>query len=137
MLQKLSAGINALTWFEIPVKDMERARKFYETILDIKMELLPPDKNATEETMFFPRLPDTVMALSGIVSGALVKAERLSPSDSGTLVYLNASPSVQAVIDRVGPAGGKIVKPRTKIPAGYIAVFIDTEGNQLALHAAE
>lgn len=137
MLQKLSAGVNALTWFEIPVKDMDRARKFYETILDVKMELLPTDKDSTEETVFFPRLPDTVMALSGILSGALVKAERLTPSQSGPLIYLNASPSIQTVIDKVEPAGGKIIKPRTKIPAGYIAVFIDTEGNQLALHAAE
>jgi predicted enzyme related to lactoylglutathione lyase len=136
MIKKLSAETNALTWFEIPAKDIKRARMFYETILDIKMETMEGG-GPEEETVFFPRQKDTVMALSGIVSGALVKAKRLKPSKNGPLIYLNASPSLQNVIDRIVPAGGEIIMPRTKIPAGHIAVFTDTEGNQLALHAAE
>jgi len=136
MIKKLSAETNALTWFEIPAKDIKRARKFYETILDIKMETMEGG-SPEEETVFFPRQKDTIMALSGIVSGALVKAKRLKPGKNGPLIYLNANPSLQKVIDRIAPAGGKIIMPRTKIPAGHIAVFTDTEGNQLAIHAAE
>jgi predicted enzyme related to lactoylglutathione lyase len=134
MIHKLSAKSNAITWFEIPVTDMKRARKFYETILDIKLETMDGG-NPAEETVFFPRLPDTIMALSGIVSGALVKADRIKPSVNGPLIYLNAFPSVQEVIDRVEPAGGKVIMPRTKIPAGHIAVITDTEGNKVGLHA--
>jgi len=136
MINKLSAENNALTWFEIPAEDVKRARKFYETILAIKMETMEHGAPG-EETVFFPRKKDTIMALSGIVSGAIVKAERLKPGKNGPLIYINASPLLQAALDKVEPAGGKIVTPRAKIPAGYIAVIEDTEGNTVALHAAE
>jgi len=133
VLQKLSAENNAINWFEIPVTDLNRATKFYETILDIKMQIPKPEHG--EEMAFFPRLPDTIMAMSGIVSGALVKNDRAKPSKDGTLIYLNASPSIQLVIDKIETAGGKVLVPKTKIPAGYISVFIDTEGNKVAVHA--
>jgi predicted enzyme related to lactoylglutathione lyase len=133
MLQKLSAKTNAINWFEIPVTDLNRATKFYETILDIKMQIPKPEHG--EEMAFFPRLPDTIMAMSGIVSGALVKSDRLKPSKDGALIYLNASPSLQPVVDKIEAAGGKVLMPKTKIPAGYISVFIDTEGNKVAVHA--
>jgi predicted enzyme related to lactoylglutathione lyase len=133
-LHKLDAHTNAITWFEIPVDEMDRARKFYETVLDIKLERM---QGVEEQSLFFPRLPDTIMAQSGIVSGALVKAERSRPSANGTLIYFNAYPLIQNVIDRIEPAGGKIIQPKTKNPAGYIAVFTDTEGNRVGIHAAE
>jgi uncharacterized protein len=136
MIKKLSAETNALTWFEIPAKDIKRARKFYETILDIQMETME-DGSPEEETAFFPRQKDTIMALSGIVSGALVKAKRLKPGKNGPLIYLNASPDLQKVIGKVEAAGGKITRPYSKIPAGFIAAIEDTEGNKVALHAAK
>lgn len=135
MLQKLSAETNAVNWFEIPVTDLNRAKTFYETILDLDMTTAPPANG--EEMAFFPRRHDTVMALSGIVSGALVKGERMKPSKDGAFIYLNASPLLQPVVDKIEPAGGKIVTPITKIPAGLICVLIDTEGNKVAVHAAE
>src|SRR5438105_3584859 len=113
MLKKINPDTNVLTWFEIPVKDMKRARTFYETILDIKMETMP---NQMEETVFFPRLPETIMAQSGILSGALVKADRLKPSGDGPLIYLNAYPSINKVLERIQPAGGEVLAERTKIP---------------------
>lgn len=136
MIKKLSAESNALTWFEIPVTNLERARTFYETILDIKMETME-EGNPEEKTVFFPRKPKTIMAKSGILSGSLVKSNRIQPSANGPLIYLNAYPSIQKVIDRIEPAGGKVVMNKTEIPAGMIAVFTDTEGNKLALHAAK
>jgi len=136
MIKKLSAESNALTWFEIPVTNLERARTFYETILDIKMETMQ-ENNPEEKTVFFPRKPKTIMAKSGILSGSLVKSNRIQPSANGTLIYLNAYPSIQKIIDKIEPAGGKLVMNKTEIPAGMIAMFIDTEGNKLALHAAK
>lgn len=134
MLQKMNAETNALNWFEIPVTDIDRAKIFYETILDIEMKT---QKSGEEQMAFFPRIPDTLMAMSGIASGALVKSDRLKPSMNGTLIYLNATPTLQIVIDKIEPAGGKILLPRTKIPAGYISIFSDTEGNKVAIHAGE
>jgi uncharacterized protein len=104
--------------------------------LDIKMETQYIGETK-EEVVFFPFLPAIIRATSGRVSGILVKNERNKPSMQGTLVYLNANPSIREVIDRIEPAGGKIIVPYTKIMAGCIAVIIDTEGNRVGLHAAE
>ena len=136
MLQKLGPGANAVNWFEIPVTDTERARKFYETILDIKMETQRVAET-NEELTFFPFDPGVVRATSGKVTGALVKNDKVKPSDTGITVYLNASPSIQAVLDRVVPAGGKIIQPKILIKAGWIAMILDSEGNRIGLHAEE
>ena len=134
-MQKVIEETNAISWFEIPVADIARAKKFYETILDIEMETQYVGE-PKEEVVFFPFLPAIIRATSGRVSGILVKKERNKPSMQGTLVYLNANPSIQEVIDRIEPAGGKIIVPNTKIMAGCIAVIVDTEGNRVGLHAS-
>jgi predicted enzyme related to lactoylglutathione lyase len=132
LLKKIDAATNVITWFEIPVSDTERAKAFYETILDIDLIIR---KDGDDEALFFPYDPKVVQATSGRVTGVLSKAARNSPSQTGTLVYLNASPRIQAVLDKVEGAGGKIWAPKTQIPAGWIAVIIDTEGNKVGLHA--
>jgi predicted enzyme related to lactoylglutathione lyase len=132
-MQKFNVQNNAINWFEIPVTDTARAKKFYETILDIHMEILQGPGDDVQ--ILFPRDPSKVSALSGRVSGALVKNDRAKPSAEGALVYLNASPRVQEMIDRVETAGGKVLMPKTKIPAGEISIILDTEGNRVALHA--
>jgi uncharacterized protein len=134
MMKKINPKTNVLTWFEIPAKDLKRARSFYETVLDIEMETMDMGPSG-EEAVFFPRLPKTIMAQSGILSGAIVKKKHLKPSLNGPLIYLNSYPSVQKVLSRVKKAGGSIVQPKVKIPAGNIAVIIDTEGNKVALHS--
>ncbi|HEY5326226.1 MAG TPA: VOC family protein [Mucilaginibacter sp.] len=131
-LKKIDSQTNVLTWFEIPVSDIDRAKTFYETILDIEM-VKRTDGN--DEAVFFPFDPNVVQATSGRITGVLSKTGRNSPSASGTLVYINASPGIKAVLDKVEQAGGKIVAPKTQIPAGYIAIIIDTEGNKIGLHA--
>ena len=135
-MQKLNEHNNVINWFEIPVTDTERAKKFYETILDIKMNTLYMEETK-EEATFFPSVPGVIQATSGRVTGALVKNARSKPSSEGTLVYLNAYPVIQTVIDRIEAEGGKIILPKTKIIAGYISIFIDSEGNKVGLHAEE
>ena len=132
LLKKIDKSTNVLTWFEIPVTDTERAKTFYETILDIEM-VKRADGN--DEAVFFPFDPNVVQATSGRITGVLSKTERNSPSGNGTIVYINASPGIQTVLDKVVQAGGKIIAPKTLIPAGYIAIIIDTEGNKIGLHA--
>ena len=122
--------LHAISWFEIPTTDLDRATKFYETILGIT--LVPMDMPNFQMRMF------PVEDMMTGVSGALTLApDFYQPQDNGTLVYLNANPDVQLVLDRIEAAGGKIVVPKTQISPdiGYMAVFIDTEGNRVALHA--
>jgi predicted enzyme related to lactoylglutathione lyase len=123
---------NAISWFEIPAKDLGRAQKFYETIFDMKMT--PLDTPNLQMRMF------PVEDMMNGIGGALSKAEGFyKPSATdGPLVYLNANPDVQIVLDKIEAAGGKIVIPKTQISPeyGYMAVFTDTEGNRVALHSA-
>jgi uncharacterized protein len=130
-MEKMSPNTNALNWFEIPVTDTARARKFYETIFDIKMQT---ENMMGMEMTFFPY---QTQAINGKISGSLVKGPMHKPSVDGAIVYLNANPSIQTVIDKVEKAGGKLLMPRTMISEqiGYMAFFADTEGNRMALHA--
>ena len=130
-MEKLSANTNALNWFEIPVTNSNRAQKFYETILDIQME------RHVMMGMEMTNFPYHMQAASGRVSGALVKSPQHKPGLDGAVVYLNANPAIQAVVDKIEKAGGKLIMPKTLIneQIGYMAFFIDTEGNRMALHA--
>jgi uncharacterized protein len=133
-LSKLNAESNAITWFEIPVSDMKRAKKFYETVLDIKLVSAKAEGDM-EAMELFPRLPDVSMGRTDVVSGSLIKANRLHPAGDGILIYLNANPDLDKAIARIAPAGGKVVLPKTKNPAGYVCIFEDTEGNKMGIYA--
>jgi uncharacterized protein len=131
MAKKMANDTNALNWFEIPTLDMQRAVKFYETIFDITMrEMNLPGY----ETSIFPA--DETLGKS---SGALVKSEFHKPAEGGVLVYLNANPDLQLVLDKVEKAGGKIVHAKTLVTEeiGYFGLINDTEGNLLALHSTD
>lgn len=122
---------NAISWFEIPATDLERATTFYETIFQIKM--IPLDLPSIRMRMF--PLEDMLTQ----VGGTLIDSGGYHvPSESkGPLIYLNANPDVQIVLDRIEAAGGKILVPKTQISPeyGYMGVFLDTEGNRIALHS--
>lgn len=133
-LRKTDATTNVINWFEIPVTDTARAKRFYETLLDLDMETLHFPESG-ETLTFFPFNHDVIQATSGRVTGALTQSATAQPSLQGTLVYLNASPSIQAVLDRVVAAGGQIISGPVYIKAGFIAVISDTEGNRIGLHA--
>lgn len=126
----MDPNANALNWFEIPATDIERAQGFYEGIFDVKLTPLP-------EMMYMKMVGFPINMESGKVSGALAASDYHQPSTEGSLIYLNANPQIQVVIDRIEEFGGKIVLPRTEISPeiGYMAFFIDTEGNRVGLHA--
>ena len=122
---------NAISWFEIPTTDINRAQKFYETIFGITM--MPMDMPNIKMRMF--PLDDMMTQVGGALvdSGGFHKAS----ATDGPLIYLNANPDVQNVLDKVVAAGGSIMLPKTEISPeyGFMAVFMDTEGNRVALHA--
>ncbi len=131
MAKKMSSDTNAINWFEIPALDMKRAVTFYETIFDIQMrEMNLPGY----ETSIFP--PDETLGKS---SGAIVKSEFHKPVEGGVLIYLNANPDLQLVLDRVEKAGGKVVHAKTQVTKeiGFFGLINDTEGNLIALHSSD
>ena len=121
---------NSLNWFEIPAKDINRAKTFYENIFGMQMDDM--GEMMGMKMVGFPSDP-----MSGKASGALVQSDMHVPSTTGAVIYLNANPNIQTVIDRIESAGGKVSMPKTQISPeiGYMAFFQDTEGNSMALHA--
>jgi uncharacterized protein len=122
---------NSLNWFEIPVTDMERAKHFYQVIFSIHMH----EENMMGMQMAsFPGVPG-----SGKVGGALVKSDFNKPSMEGILIYLNANPNMDAVLEKVPGVGGTVLVPKTLITEeiGYMAFIADTEGNRIGLHSKE
>ncbi len=122
---------SAISWFEIPASDLERATKFYEALFDVT--LIPMDMPQMRMRLF--PVPD----MMNDISGAIVDSGGFhTPSEhAGVLIYLNGNPDVQLVLDKVEAAGGKIFLPKTEISPehGYMAIFIDTEGNRIGLHS--
>jgi predicted enzyme related to lactoylglutathione lyase len=119
---------DAINWFEIPVSDFERARKFYSAIFDYEM----PTSEMGPVTMGF------LLSEQGMgVGGAIVKGDGYTPGPGGTLVYLNGGSDLGPVLGRVEDAGGKVVTTKTQITPdlGHYAVFTDSEGNRVALHS--
>jgi hypothetical protein len=119
-----------LNWFEIPVGVIQRAKTFYETIFEMEMNLL--DLGEQFKMAIFP-------GKNTVVGGALVwnPAFYKPSSTHGSLIHLNANPDLQMVQDRIEAAGGKLTILKRGIGPGhgFMAVFIDTEGNRVALHS--
>jgi predicted enzyme related to lactoylglutathione lyase len=131
---KSAAGKNAkkagrrdyVTWFEIPALDINRSTGFYSEIFDIKLDIT--------------RASEFVMALFPAdkgIGGAIVAGPGCVPSSVGPLIYLNSGSELNAILSRIDGAGGRVVMAKTLISeeAGHFALFIDTEGNRLALHS--
>jgi uncharacterized protein len=122
---------NAISWFEIPTADIDRAQKFYETIFD--MALVSLDVQQIKMRMF-----PLQNRMSGAGGALVFNKDFYKPSATdGPLIYLNANPDVQKVLDKVESAGGKIIIPKTQISEefGHMAMFLDTEGNRIAIHS--
>jgi len=119
---------NAINWFEIPAKDLDRACNFYSQVLGGDVH----QQEIGGFNMGFLPMNDQ----EG-VGGALVQGEGYEPSDSGALVYLNGGDDLSGPLNRVVSAGGSVIMPKTKISdeIGYYALFTDTEGNKLAFHS--
>ncbi|TNE55263.1 MAG: VOC family protein [Bacteroidetes bacterium] len=121
---------NSLNWFEIPASDIQKSKKFYEAIFDIKMEDM---EMGDAQMAFFPW-----EAGSGKATGALVQSPNHKPSMEGTIVYLNANPKMDGVLAEVEAAGGKILVPKMSIGEhGNIAFIMDPAGNNVGIHSID
>ncbi len=123
----MSQSPHAINWFEIPVTQFERAKAFYETVLGRKIETMPMG----------PTLMGFLSTDPNAVGGAIVQGDGGTPTQQGTLVYLNGGDDLAPMLARVVGAGGSIVVPKTDIGQGFgfFAHFVDTEGNKVGLHS--
>lgn len=112
-----------VTWFEIYVEDMDRAKRFYETVIGKELNKLPVPEGMDMVMYAFPWIDDAPNA-----AGSLVKASMGKPSSTGTIIYFDSEDCSE--LDRVNSAGGTILLPKTKVEGyGYMCLFSDTEGN--------
>lgn len=119
---------NAINWVEIPVKNFDEAKKFYEAVLGADMQVM---EAMGMKSAFFP-----AELQAGGIGGCIIQGEGYEPSQKGALVYLNGGDDLALPLSRVEAAGGKILLPKTPIgPNGFMAHFTDTEGNKVGLHS--
>ncbi len=122
-----NAKNNRAVWFDIPVSDLNRAKTFYESIMDIKI--------FTEE---FGDVKFCVLDHENGNGGCLVINKKEITSKSGILVYMNVDGRIHDAVSKVELNGGEIIEPARMIgPHGVRAVVLDSEGNRIALHSTE
>ena len=122
---------NIAGWFEIPVLDMDRAIRFYEAVFQLNLQ------RETLEGLDMAWFPWN-MEGQGAPGSLVCHPEFYQPSSQGTLLYRTATSGDAAVeMGRVEDAGGKVIIPKKLISEdyGYMGVFIDTEGNRIAVHS--
>ncbi len=127
MSTELKLG-NAINWFEIPVRDLDRAQAFYAALLGAPLR---------RETIGGHDLAVFSYVETGVGGCLMAGADVPAPAAEGTLVYLNAGDSLDAVLARVASAGGRVTTPKVQLPGemGCFAHIADTEGNRVGLHS--
>ncbi|OGB32059.1 MAG: glyoxalase [Burkholderiales bacterium RIFCSPLOWO2_12_FULL_61_40] len=121
---------NAISWFEIPTTQLEQAQAFYESVLGRPMRR--ESMGLSEGAVFAYD-----MEADGTGGALMMGPTAPKPGAGGTLIYLDASPSLDAALERVGKAGGQIALPRQALPPGmgFFAHITDLDGNRVGLHA--
>ena len=114
---------SSIKWFEIPSADLDRATRFYEDVLGVK---LTPDTMGPMKMSLFPADKEQP-------SGCVIQADGYRPSAESTTVYLNLRDDLTKPLGRVEKAGGKVLLKKTPLPddMGFFAQFLDTEGNRV------
>jgi|JI8StandDraft_1071087.scaffolds.fasta_scaffold07520_3 predicted enzyme related to lactoylglutathione lyase len=116
-----------INWFEIPVSDLARARAFYEATFDVRLRL--EEMEGMQMALFPYDEPAT--------GGALLACPQGRPGDHGVVIYLHGGDDLSIPLARAEAAGGKVLMPPTALSPeiGSIAMFADSEGNRIGLHA--
>ena len=123
----MNAKMNPVNWFEIPTKDINRAKSFYEKVFGVKLDLQNMDNL---KMAWFPMEDDAPGS-----TGSLVQADAYKPSYEGTLVYFSVE-DIDGTLTKVEKNGGKILNKKMSIGEyGFVGHFEDTEGNRVALHS--
>jgi predicted enzyme related to lactoylglutathione lyase len=114
-------------WFDIPVRDFDRAVRFYSAVLGAHLKKEQAGPGAAIAVLPHPE---------GSIGGALVLNIDAHPSESGPLLYLNVNSRIDDALDAVERLGGKVLSAKHSIaPFGQRAIVLDSEGNRIALHS--
>lgn len=117
---------NHIVWFDIPVKDLERANRFYGAVLGCTIKT---ESFGGVDIGVLPHEDDDV-------AGCLHVSDTDKPSDHGPLMYFNVNGRLDAAVAEVEKQGGKVLTQKESIgPWGYRAIVLDSEGNRIALHS--
>ena len=118
---------SVINWFDIPATDLDRAARFYETVLAIS---LIRENMLGARMAIFPAKP-------GETTGAIIARDGVTPGTSGSTIYLKAGADLSPALSRVQAAGGKVLHPKTFIKEGwgYFAIILDSEGNSVGLQS--
>jgi len=116
---------NTIVWADIPVTDLERARKFYGAVLQAEIAMMP----GMNSVALLPGEP-------GEVSADLALTENMKPGTDGTTIYLDSKGDPEGMLERAAAAGGKVLMPVTDMGEmiGFIGFFLDSEGNRIGVH---
>ena len=118
---------SVINWFDIPATDLDRAARFYETVLAIS---LIRENMLGARMAIFPAKP-------GEATGAIIARDGVTPGTTGSTIYLKAGADLSSALNRVPAAGGKVLHPKTFIKEGwgYFAIILDSEGNSVGLQS--
>ena len=118
---------SVINWFDIPATDLDRAARFYESVLGVS---LIRENMLGARMAIFPAKP-------GEATGAIIARDGVTPGTTGPTVYIKAGNDLSPALDRVKAAGGKVLHPKTFIKEGwgYFAIVLDSEGNSVGLHS--
>ena len=128
VVNKNTENMNSyISIFEIPATDISRAVKFYQAILDIKIEIMDM------EGMQMGLLPFEGQK----VIATIMEGKGYVPSTNGVTIYLNGGENLGEILNKVEENGGEITVPKTLHgdESGYFAIFLDSEGNKIGLHS--
>ncbi|MEO5999651.1 MAG: VOC family protein [Chitinophagaceae bacterium] len=121
---------HAINWFEIPVKNFDKAKTFYETLLGASLQTM---EAMGMKSAFFP-----ADLQGGHIGGCIIEGPGYEPSKIGSVVYLNEGEDLSTPLARVKKAGGNILLPKTSIGLnGFMAYIEDTEGNKVGIHSTK
>jgi predicted enzyme related to lactoylglutathione lyase len=114
-----------INWVEIPINDMDRAVSFYRKVLEVEFHQM---QIGEIEYALFP-------SEDRHNTGALAKGPGYKPSGEGIVIYLDGGKDLQSILAKVGKHGGTVIMDKTHISteAGFIGLFVDSEGNRIGL----
>lgn len=118
-----------INWFEIPVANLERAVKFYSQVFQQEMMTF----NADESRSLALMPPGAGKVDSIEPQGSLLQVEGFEPGEKGSIIYFDPVDDLESILERVESAGGKVTFPKFRIGNGYLATFIDSEGNTVGV----
>ncbi len=121
--------MNPVNWFEIPAKDIQESKMFYDYVFGFDLQINEMGPLTMAWFPFDQEKPGC--------TGTLVQADTYTPSHDGSMVYFSVD-HIEETLDRAREKGGKILNKKMSIGEyGFVAHFEDNAGNRIGLHSTK